>query len=105
MNIELIIAGIALFITIIANIATIAFFAGQLKSNQNHQKEMFDLLKSELKEDFKRLECKQDKYNNVIERTYKNERDISILKEKVSVENHRIEDLEGIQNECIRKRN
>lgn len=105
MNLELIIAGIALFVTIIVNIATIAFFAGQLKSNQNHQKEMFDLLKSELKEDFKRLEDKQDKYNNVIERTYKNEREISVLKEKVSVENHRIGDLEGVQNECFRKRN
>ena len=36
--------------------------------------------------------------------TTKNECDISVLKEKISVENHRIEDLEDRQNECIRKR-
>lgn len=50
------------------------------------------------------IEEKQDKHNNLIERTYKNECDISVLKEKISVENHRIEDLEDMQNECIRKR-
>lgn len=41
------------------------------------------------------LEQKQDKHNTVIERTYKNERDIEVLKEQVKVENHRIEDLES----------
>ena len=40
------------------------------------------------------LEKKQEKHNNLIERTYINERDISVLKEQVKVENHRIEDLE-----------
>lgn len=40
------------------------------------------------------LEAKQDKHNNVIERTYKNERDISVMKEQIKVENHRIDDLE-----------
>lgn len=41
-----------------------------------------------------RLEEKQDKHNSVIERMYKVEEDISLLKEKVKVENHRIDDLE-----------
>lgn len=41
-----------------------------------------------------KLEEKQDKHNNVIERMYKVEEDISLLKEKVKVENHRIDDLE-----------
>lgn len=41
------------------------------------------------------LEQKQDKHNEVIERTYKNEQEISVLKEQIKVENHRIEDLEG----------
>ena len=40
------------------------------------------------------LEKKQEKHNNLSERTYINERDISVLKEQVKVENHRIEDLE-----------
>lgn len=40
------------------------------------------------------IEKKQDKHNHVIERTYRNECDIQVLKEQVKVENHRIEDLE-----------
>lgn len=40
------------------------------------------------------LEKKQDVHNNVIERMYKVEEDISLLKEKVIVGNHRIDDLE-----------
>lgn len=40
------------------------------------------------------LENDQKKHNNLIERTYKNEKDISVLKEQIKVENHRIEDLE-----------
>lgn len=40
------------------------------------------------------IEQKQDKHNSVIERTYCNERDISVIKEQLKVENHRIEDLE-----------
>lgn len=40
------------------------------------------------------IEKKQDKHNEVIERTYKNEEEISVIKEQLKVENHRIEDLE-----------
>ncbi len=40
------------------------------------------------------LEKKQDKHNNLIERTYKNESDIKVLQEQGKVENHRIADLE-----------
>lgn len=40
------------------------------------------------------LEKKQDKHNNLIERTFKLESDVELLKEKQSVANHRIEDLE-----------
>jgi len=42
------------------------------------------------------LEKKQDKHNNLIERTYKNETDIKVLQEKVKVENHRVRDLEDV---------
>lgn len=115
---ELVIAGLALFITVVVNIATIAYFAGILKSNQENQKEAMQNLKDDFKENLKNLkenfektlenltndfkghfvllEKKQDKYNGVIEKTYKNERDISVLKEQVKVENHRIEDLERL---------
>ena len=37
---------------------------------------------------------KQDRYNNVIERTYILERDRDVLEEKMRVANHRIDDLE-----------
>lgn len=40
------------------------------------------------------LEKKQDVHNNLIDRMYKVEEDISILKEKYKVEKHRINDLE-----------
>lgn len=40
------------------------------------------------------LEKKQDKHNNLIERTYKLESDVEVMKEKQSVANHRIDDLE-----------
>lgn len=42
------------------------------------------------------LEKDQKKHNNLIERTYRNESDISVLKEQIKVENHRIEDLEDV---------
>lgn len=96
MNWELVIAWLALFITVIVNIGTIAFFAGVLKSNQENQKEALLNLKDDFKEHFDRLEKKQDKHNGLIERTYKNERDISVLQEQIKVENHRIEDLERL---------
>ena len=40
------------------------------------------------------LEKKVDKHNNLIERMFKVEENISILDEKIKVANHRITDLE-----------
>lgn len=40
------------------------------------------------------LEKKQDKHNNVIERTYKLEQDTAVMAEQIKVVNHRIDDLE-----------
>jgi len=42
------------------------------------------------------LEKDQKKHNNLIERTYCIERDVSVLKEQIKVENHRIDDLEEV---------
>ena len=41
------------------------------------------------------LEKKQDVHNNLIDRMYKVEDRLNVLTEKVKVENHRIDDLEG----------
>ena len=43
------------------------------------------------------LEKKMTVHNNVIERVYQLERDMDVSKEKISVANHRIDDLEEAQ--------
>lgn len=103
-----IVAVATLFLTILANIATIAYFAGNLKANQNAQKDTLDLIKAELerqiketKEEndrhFSRLERKQDIHNHYVERTYNLERREDVQDEQIKVINHRIEDLEELK--------
>ena len=41
------------------------------------------------------LEKKVDKHNHVVERMYAIEKQVSVIDEKIKVENHRINDLEG----------
>lgn len=127
-----------LTLSILVNVAAIAFFAGNLSANQKLLKESiadikasfdekakelktgFDEKVKEIKEEFnekvrdikeslnikieenqqhttesiKRLEAKQDKHNNIIERTYKIEGSLDKMTEQIKVANHRIEDLE-----------
>lgn len=40
------------------------------------------------------LEKKVEKHNNVIERTYQNEKEIEVLKNRHKVSEHRLDDLE-----------
>lgn len=47
----------------------------------------------------KELEKKQDKHNQVIERTYKLEERMELVEERQKVANHRISDLEGKKSE------
>lgn len=49
-----------------------------------------------LEEKIVNLKQTQDKHNQVVERTYKNECEIKVLKEQVRVGNHRINDLEEV---------
>lgn len=44
------------------------------------------------------LEKKVDKHNSVVERTFKLEEQAVVLEEKIKVANHRIEDLEDLEN-------
>ena len=37
---------------------------------------------------------RQDKHNNLIERTYELEKDVEVIKNDIKVANHRIDDLE-----------
>lgn len=43
---------------------------------------------------FDELTKKVEKHNGVVERTYKLEKDVEVIKEKQSVANHRINDIE-----------
>lgn len=92
MNYDLLIAGSALFVTIIVNIVLVAFFIGTLKANQTHQEEMINFLRSEFKEHFDRLEAKQDKHNNLIER-------MVVVEQSCKSAHHRIDNYEGIHHE------
>jgi hypothetical protein len=60
-----------------------------LNSNANHKKLISELEKHDELQAYRieQLEKKQDKHNNLIERTF-------ILEEKIEVANHRIDDLE-----------
>lgn len=40
------------------------------------------------------LEKKVEKHNNLVEKTYKLQQDVTVLDERICVANHRIEDLE-----------
>ena len=44
------------------------------------------------------LEKKVDKHNSVVERTLKLEEQAAVFEEKIKVANHRIEDLEDLEN-------
>lgn len=117
---------IELIVSLSANLVVIAFFAGiyvctiknhdkvieSMQKNQNvlieNLKDYFNEKIADMKKGFaehlQRVEEKQDKHNNLVERTFCCEKEISVLKEQVKVENHRIEDLEEIQHECFRNR-
>lgn len=43
------------------------------------------------------LSKRVDKHNSLVERTYKLEKTVSVIEEKIKVENHRIEDLEDLE--------
>ena len=60
-----------------------------INANSNHKKLLAELEKHDELQAYRieQLERKQDKHNNLIERTY-------ILEEKVKVANHRIDELE-----------
>lgn len=122
-----IVGVIALVITIAANVVAITRFSTKqevaLSCVQSTFKDFKDDINNHIKElkmdinekinanqentekQLQRLEYKQEKHNNLIERVYANERDISVIKEQIKVENHRIADLEENQSGNIANRN
>ena len=64
-------------------------------ATQKKTNEFTDYRIGELKDQVKNLEAKQDKHNQVIERTFRLEEHTAVLDEKIKVANHRIDDLES----------
>lgn len=83
MNETLIAAGATLLVCLINNY----FQAQQAEKKHN---ETISLIDYKLEQ----LEKKQDRYNNIISRTYELEKSEKILEEKIKVVNHRVDDLE-----------
>jgi hypothetical protein len=77
--------------TIIGSVisAVTAIVVCMINANANHKKLISELEKHDELQAYRieQLEKKQDKHNNLIERTF-------ILEEKIKVANHRIDDLE-----------
>lgn len=73
---------------IVAIITGVLAFAGTVFSNIiNNNKTIYRI---------EQLEKKQDKHNGVIERMYHLEQEQAVVIEKISVANHRIDDLEKL---------
>lgn len=66
-----------------------------LISNHGQQEKTRALMEYKLDELTKRV----DKHNNVIERTYSLEQELSVQQEQIKVANNRIKDLEEIEKE------
>ena len=79
----LISGGAAILVCVINN-----FFV--MKKTQKANQDNIVLISYRLEQ----LERKVDKHNNLIERTYELEKKVDLHSEKISVANHRIDDLE-----------
>lgn len=84
--------------TIIAALvsAAAAIIVGLITSNAQHKKVLEELDKHSALQLYRieQLEKKQDKHNEVIERTYELESRAALLERDMKVANHRISDLE-----------
>lgn len=76
MQTEILVAGMSLVGTLVGTLGGIA-----LSSNLSNYR-------------IEQLERKVEKHNNLVEKTYKLQQDVTVLDERIRVANHRIEDLE-----------
>ena len=90
--IGIIIAVLSFIISLVINLIAIGIFIGKLEGF----KVLVDFR-------FNEQDKKLEKHNNFINRLYEVEKEIGIEKEKISVANNRINDLEEIQNHCKNK--
>ena len=64
-------------------------------TQDNANKVRYDMTIKEIKEDIARLESKQDKHNDLIERVYKLEEANAVQDNRLAVADHRLSDLES----------
>ena len=76
--------------------ATAAIVVGVFTSRAQHKAVLVELEKHDQLQAYRieQLEAKVEKHNNMLERTYALERKTDVMDEKISVANHRIDDLE-----------
>ena len=87
--IGVVVAVVSFFVSLIINLVAIGVFIGKLEG--------FKIL---VDYRFNEQDKKLEKHNNFINRLYEVEKQIGIEKEKISVANNRIDDLEEVQNHC-----
>lgn len=87
-NIGVIVAVVVSIVGLLVQIISVGIYIGKLEG-----------FKTLVDYRFEEQDKKLNKHNNIVERTYANESDISVLKEQIKVENHRIEDLEKVRYE------
>lgn len=82
-------------IQIAAYLVTFGVFLGVTQQQFKNITTQLTAQKEQLTIQIANLEKKVEKHNQVVERTYQNEKDIAVLKNRNSVSEHRIDDLEG----------
>lgn len=94
MNEALIAAGATLLVCLINNHYQHKQFEAQVQQQREESDQKHNETISLVTYRLEQLEKKQDRYNNIISRTYELEKSEKILEEKMKVVNHRVDDLE-----------
>lgn len=94
MNEALIAAGATLLVCLINNHYQHKQFKTQVQQQREETEQKHNETISLVTYRLEQLEKKQDRYNNIISRTYELEKSEKILEEKMKVVNHRVDDLE-----------
>ena len=94
MNEALIAAGATLLVCLINNHYQHKQFEAQVQQQREESEQKHNETISLVTYRLEQLEKKQDRYNNIISRTYELEKSEKVLEEKMKVVNHRVDDLE-----------
>ncbi|MCD8377230.1 MAG: hypothetical protein LUB59_00415 [Candidatus Gastranaerophilales bacterium] len=88
MDNQSIISIVGLALTLVVNLCIVAYMQGRTVTQQQDFEKLFELNKKDVENHFKRLELKQDKHNNLIER-------MAIVEQSTKSAHHRLDSLQG----------